>query len=59
MNRSIKSLKPEVLINKLLRTKNNPDNLVWRPKVYLYNDAVKYVFTNLLYGNVDNSLCSN
>lgn len=55
MNRSIKSLKPEVLINKLLRTKNNPDNLVWRPKVYLYNDAVKY----LLYDNIDNSLCSN
>lgn len=51
MNRSVKLLKSEVLLNKLLWTKNNPENLVWRLKVYLYNDALKYVFTNLLYDN--------
>lgn len=59
MNRSIKPLKPEVLTNQLLWTKNNQDNLVWRPKVYLRNNVIKYVFAHLLYYNIDNYLCCN
>lgn len=55
MNRRLKAFKVEVLINEQLRTKNNPGAL--RSKIYNY--AVKYVFTHLLYDNTDNYLYCN